>query len=81
MARQTFFIEPTPNFNDALAVIRAYHVRMLELCKALTGLGEQIELNKVESDFDEAARLIYHYFTTATGLHHRDEEQTLFPPT
>ena len=79
MDRQPFFTEPVPNFNDALAVIRAYHVRMLELCRDLTALGEQVELNKVESGFDEAARLVYHYFTTATGLHHRDEEQTLFP--
>ncbi len=71
--------EPAPDFDDALAVLRGYHRVMLDLCDSLKELSRQVEFDKKGSDFNTITRTVYHYFVVATELHHRDEEQALFP--
>lgn len=71
--------EPAPDFSDPLALLAACHQRMLGLCDLLERLPAWINAHGVDDEAVTGARRVRHYFETAARLHHRDEEQDLFP--
>ncbi len=73
------YIEPLQDFSDGLAVLKAYHGRMLGCCEALRALARGIETENPQGDLETVAEEIVTFLSTATDLHHRDEEQALFP--
>jgi hemerythrin-like domain-containing protein len=71
--------EPAPGFSDPLAMLRACHGRMLDLCDLLERLPAWIEEHGIDGEADAAIDRVTRYFDTAAPLHHADEEQDLFP--
>jgi len=68
--------EKLPGFDDPIGLLRACHEKMLAHCERLTAL---LDSNSLDADAREAARNISRYFSQSAALHHRDEEQDLFP--
>jgi hemerythrin-like domain-containing protein len=68
-----------PGFDDPLALLRACHGKMLAQCDLLGAVVAQ----SLSGDLDDAARKtaqdITRYFSSSIPLHHRDEEEDLFP--
>jgi hemerythrin-like domain-containing protein len=73
------YIEPLQDFSDGLAVLKAYHERMLGCCEALRTLARQAETETWQEGFDVLAAGVVGFLSVATALHHRDEERALFP--
>ena len=63
--------QPLPGFDDPVGLLRACHTRMLEHCELLEHLLEQPD--------PAQAQQVVRYFQTSAALHHRDEEEDLFP--
>ena len=63
--------EELPGFDDPIGLLRACHDRILDHCDLLEGLLEQPDR--------ETATRVHRYFNTSAPLHHRDEEEDLFP--
>jgi hemerythrin-like domain-containing protein len=68
--------ENLPGFDDPIGLLRACHEKMLHHCDLLESL---LGRNDMDSDSREAARNITRYFTRSAPLHHRDEEEDIFP--
>jgi hemerythrin-like domain-containing protein len=68
--------ETLPGFDDPIGLLRACHEKMLAHCALLTAL---VESDSLDDTAREAARNISRYFSTSAALHHRDEEEDLFP--
>jgi hemerythrin-like domain-containing protein len=68
--------EKLPGFDDPIGLLRACHEKMLDHCERLTALVDNESLDDAAR---EAARNISRYFSQSAPLHHRDEEQDLFP--
>ena len=60
-----------PGFDDPIGMLRACHDKIIAHCDMLEGLLER-------QDKEIAAR-VHRYFNTSAPLHHRDEEEDLFP--
>jgi len=60
-----------PGFDDPIALLRACHNKILAHCDLLEGL--------LDSPDQAAATQVHRYFNTSAPLHHRDEEEDLFP--
>ena len=60
-----------PGFDDPLGLLRACHNRILAHCDLLESLLKQPD--------QETATRVHRYFSTSALLHHRDEEEGLFP--
>jgi len=71
--------ETAPDFSDPLAMLRACHGRMLDLCELLQRLPAWIETHGVDDEAQQAITRIRRYFETAAPQHHADEEDDLFP--
>ena len=65
-----------PGFDDPIGLLRACHTKMQQHCELL---NELVSRNTVDNEAREAARSISRYFTQSAPLHHRDEEEDLFP--
>jgi hemerythrin-like domain-containing protein len=63
--------EELPGFDDPLGLLRACHKKMLAHCDLLEGI-------LASPDAESAAR-VHRYFSISAPLHHRDEEEDLFP--
>jgi hemerythrin-like domain-containing protein len=68
--------ERLPGFDDPVGLLRACHEKMLNHCKMLTDL---IDRDSLDAAARETARNINRYFSHSAPLHHRDEEEDLFP--
>ena len=68
-----------PGFDDPVALLRACHEKMLARCALLETLVAHLDEHGVDDAARKAARDISRYFSTAAVLHHRDEEEDLFP--
>ena len=68
--------ETLPGFDDPIGLLRACHEKMLANCKLLTTL---VDMDTPDAAAREAARNISRYFSNSAVLHHRDEEEDLFP--
>jgi len=65
-----------PGFDDPVELLRACHSKMQQHCDLL---DRMIERGTIDTEAREAARNISRYFTQSAPLHHRDEEEDLFP--
>jgi hemerythrin-like domain-containing protein len=63
--------EDLPGFDDPIGLLRACHEKMLAHLDLLEGL--------VASPDTASAQQVVRYFTSSAPLHHRDEEEDLFP--
>jgi len=63
--------EELPGFDDPIALLRACHDKILAHCELLEGLPD--------SPDKAVATQVHRYFNTSAPLHHRDEEEDLFP--
>jgi hemerythrin-like domain-containing protein len=68
--------ENLPGFDDPIGLLRACHEKMLHHCDLLESL---LGRDGIDSDAREAARNITRYFSQSAPLHHRDEEEDIFP--
>lgn len=73
------FTEPAENFSDGVAVLRSYHDCMLRQGEALLQLAMAIRDGGITEDLANQAVAMHTFYTRANWLHHRDEEQCLFP--
>ena len=68
-----------PGFNEPLALVRACHKNIIDHCDRLENLISHIDRQGIDDEARKAARNILRYFSTSAMLHHRDEEEDLFP--
>lgn len=73
------FPSPAPGFDDPLGVLRACHERIQSHCKILIQLAERLGKEPRGDEVYAAARKVHRYFSTEAVVHHRDEEEELFP--
>ena len=71
--------EALPGFDDPLALLRACHQKMLAHCDLLETLVAQSGSGGRDDTARKAAQDITRYFSSSAPLHHRDEEEDLFP--
>jgi hemerythrin-like domain-containing protein len=71
--------ETLPGFDDPLAMLRACHQKMLMHCDLLDTVIMQARSGELDDAARKAAQDITRYFSSSAPLHHRDEEQDLFP--
>jgi hemerythrin-like domain-containing protein len=60
-----------PGFDDPIGMLRACHEKILAHC----GLLERL----LDTPDRDTATQVHRYFSTSAPLHHRDEEEDLFP--
>jgi len=68
-----------PGFDEPLALLRACHKNILAHCDRLEALLAHCNEQGIDDEARKAARDIHRYFSTSALLHHRDEEDDLFP--
>ena len=68
-----------PGFDEPLALLRACHKNILAHCDRLEALVMHVDAQGIDDEARKAARDIARYFSTSALLHHRDEEEDLFP--
>jgi len=68
-----------PGFDEPLALLRACHKNIIDRCERLQNLVSHVDAQGVDDEARTAARNIFRYFSTSALLHHRDEEEDLFP--
>ena len=68
-----------PGFDEPLALLRACHKNILAHCDRLEALLAHIDEQGIDDEARKTARDIVRYFSTSARLHHRDEEEDLFP--
>ena len=68
-----------PGFDEPLALLRACHKNILAHCDRLETLIGHIDEQGIDDEARKTARDIVRYFSTSARLHHRDEEEDLFP--
>ena len=76
---ETNLHENLPGFDEPLALLRACHKNILDHCDRLEGLVTHIDTQGIDDEARQAARNIVRYFSSSALLHHRDEEEDLFP--
>lgn len=74
-----FSAAPAASFDHPLEMLRACHGKILRQCDTLQKLAAHLEGHDCDTQAQQAAQGILRYFDTAGKLHHRDEEQDLFP--
>ena len=68
-----------PGFDEPLALLRACHEKILAHCDLLEGLVAHMAGAGPDTEARKTAERITRYFLTSARLHHRDEEEDLFP--
>ena len=68
-----------PGFDEPLALLRACHKNITDHCERLENLITHINTQGIDDEARQAARNIVRYFSSSALLHHRDEEEDLFP--
>ena len=71
--------ETLPGFDDPLALLRACHRKMLAQCDLLDAVVAKARSGELDDTARKAVQDISRYFSSSAPLHHRDEEQDLFP--
>ncbi|GAB6042357.1 hemerythrin domain-containing protein [Endothiovibrio diazotrophicus] len=67
------------DFSNPLDALRRFHQLNREQCAALEALAEAAEGGAEVASLGGPAGEILRHFTAHTALHHRDEEEELFP--
>jgi hemerythrin-like domain-containing protein len=68
-----------PTVDHPLEMLRACHGKILRQCDTLQKLSMHLKTHGCDEQVRQAAFGILRYFNTAGQLHHRDEEENLFP--
>ena len=76
MMNSTGLPDTLPGFDDPIGLLRACHEKMQAHCELLATLLDKHDL---DDEAREAARKVSRYFSQSAPLHHRDEEEDLFP--
>ena len=70
---------PAPDFHTPLDMLHACHDRIMDQCTTLQKLNQHLPMHGCDTQAQQAAQAILHYFDTAGQHHHQDEEIDLFP--
>lgn len=73
------FIDPATDFSSGLQVITDYHQDFLARGVQLVELAKEIKLQGMTEDLANQCMNMYCHYSHATLLHHKDEEEGLFP--
>lgn len=73
------FIDPATDFSSGLQVIIDYHQDFLARGIQLVELAKEIKQQGMTEDFANQCMDMYCHYSHATYLHHKDEEEALFP--
>jgi len=68
-----------PGFDEPLALLRACHEKILAHCDLLEGLVTHMAGTGPDTEARKTAERITRYFTISAEMHHRDEEEDIFP--
>jgi len=68
-----------PGFDDPLALLRACHEKILAHCSLLEEMVTHVTRSGPDTEACRTAERITRYFSTSAKLHHRDEEEDIFP--
>lgn len=73
------FSSPAVGFEAPLEMLSACHDRIARQCATLRRLAAHVAQHGADARAQTAAASVLRYFDTAAVLHHRDEEEDLFP--
>lgn len=73
------FSTPAAGLDTPLALLSACHERMTRQCETLSRLAAHVARHGANDVAQTAAASVLRYFDSAAMLHHRDEEEDLFP--
>ena len=73
------FPDDLPGFDQPLALLRACHDKILAHCDLLEQLITHMAGSGADAEARKIAERINRYFSSSAELHHRDEEEDLFP--
>jgi len=73
------FTDPATNFSDGLQVLTVYHQDFLARGTQLVALANTIKQQGMTEDLANQCMDMYCHYSHATHLHHKDEEEGLFP--
>lgn len=73
------YIDPATDFSNGLQVITDYHQDFLARGTKLVELAEKIKKQGMTEELAYQCMDMYCHYSHATILHHKDEEEALFP--
>jgi len=73
------FTDPVTDFSNGLQVIQEYHQDFLARGIQLVELANKIKQQGMSEDLANQCINMYCHYSHATHLHHKDEEEALFP--
>lgn len=73
------FIDPATDFSSGLQVITDYHQDFLTRGLQLVELAKEIQQQGMTESLANQCMDMYCHYSHATNLHHKDEEEALFP--
>jgi hemerythrin-like domain-containing protein len=73
------FTDPATDFSSGLQVITDYHQDFLARGVQLVELAKQIKQHGMTEELANQCMNMYCHYSHATHLHHKDEEEGLFP--
>lgn len=73
------FTDPVTDFSNGLQVLKTYHQDFLNQGEQLVTLAKQIKQQGMTEDLANQCMAKYCYYAHANHLHHKDEEEALFP--
>ena len=73
------FTDPATNFSSGLQVITDYHQDFMAKGVQLIELAEAIKKQGMTEKLANQCMAMYCHYSHATNLHHKDEEEALFP--
>ena len=73
------FTDPATDFSNGLQVLQDYHQDFLARGTQLVALANNIKRNGMTEDLANQCMDMYCHYSHATHLHHKDEEEGLFP--
>ena len=73
------FTDPATDFSSGLQVITDYHQDFLARGLQLVELAKKIQQQGMTEDLANQCMEMYCHYSHATNLHHKDEEEGLFP--
>jgi len=73
------FTDPAKNFSNGLQVISDYHQDFLARGVELVKLAKEIQKQGMTQALANQCMSMYSHYSHATLLHHKDEEEALFP--
>ena len=73
------FTDPATDFSNGLQVISDYHQDFMARGIQLVKLAEEIQKQGISNELANQCMAAYCHYSHATLLHHKDEEECLFP--